>query len=85
MKKNWSIWSIKNRWLRAAVAWPCVVGMTIVAAVVIVCATVFFALKGAWDTVVEGYVDGFGVHDRREWAAIFGDAWAAMTAKDRQP
>ena len=77
MKKPWNIWDIKNRWLRATVAWPLFIGMAVVFVAVLPIATVQFALKGAWEAVADGYTDGF-----RGWRPIMKASWAAMTAQD---
>lgn len=81
-KKSWNIWHIKNRWIRAAVALPLVAGTAVMMLAVVVSATVIFALRGAWDAVADGYSDGFGVSDRKEWAGIVRAAWRAITAQD---
>ena len=81
-KNGWNIWHIKNRWLRAVIALPLVAGTAMMMLAVIVGATILFALKGAWDAVADGYSDGFGVSDRKEWAGIVRAAWRAITAQD---
>jgi hypothetical protein len=81
-KNGWNIWHIKNRWLRAVVAWPMVAITAVAMLIVIAGATILFALKGAWDAVADGYSDGFGVSDRKEWAGIVRAAWCAITAQD---
>lgn len=81
-KPAWTIWQIKPRWLRASVAWPLVILSTIAVVVALLVATVVFAVRGAWEEVAAGYVEGFNTRERSEWLALFHAAWAAMTGKD---
>jgi hypothetical protein len=81
-KQAWTIWSIKPRWLRAIVAWPLVTLSAIAIIVALLVATVVFAVRGAWQEVAAGYVEGFGSRERAEWLLLCKDAWAAMTGKD---
>lgn len=79
---KWNIWRIKNRWLRAAVAWPGVILTAIGVLIFIAFGTVYFAVVGAGRRVADAYADGFGAAERKEWASVISTAWAAMTAKD---
>lgn len=78
-KAGWTIWSIKNRWLRAAVAWVLATLTALIAVALLVALTVISAIVGAvrniWDDVGT-FTDG------GEWAPLLSSAWAAMTGKD---
>lgn len=77
-KKGWNIWRIKNRWLRAAVAWPLAIVTVVTLAVVGLVMIIVFAARGVWD----GFVDVFDAKERADWALVFHAAWAALTGKD---
>jgi hypothetical protein len=77
-KKGWNIWRIKNRWLRAAVAWPFAIGCAAVMAALALVLIVVFAVKGVWD----GLADVFDAKERADWAQVFHAAWAALTGRD---
>lgn len=77
---TWNIWSIKNRWLRAAVAWPLVFFGGVALAVVFVAAAVVLGVigagKGAYHEVRQLWLPG--------WGEIGRMAWRAMTAKESE-
>ncbi len=75
-KKTFNIWRIKNRWLRAGVAWVVVIGIAAFLAFAFAVTAIIGAIRGLWEGPVE-FIDGFD-----EWRDLGGNAWAAMTAKD---
>ena len=74
-KAGWTIWSIKNRWLRVAVAWPFVITSFVVVAVLGAGSAAVGAFYGAKDRLSDDFIKG-------EWGLIAVAAWAAMTGKD---
>lgn len=77
-KTKWTIWRIKNRWLRTAAAWPLAIVVVIVLTAISVGATVVFAIKG----VCDGFADVVDAKERQDWADIGAAAWAALSGKD---
>lgn len=76
-KKGWTIWSIKNRWLRAAVAWPVLIlsaiGLVVFAIILAVGAGVLAVCRVAGEEATSLAA---------AWHEMRTTAWAAMTGKD---
>jgi hypothetical protein len=79
-----TIWSIKNRWLRATVTWLVVIGCAVLCLIVAPIALVVLAIIGMASGVA-GFFRGMHREIREgagEWRAFCRTAWAAMTGKD---
>lgn len=71
-----SIWNIKNRWLRAGVAWGVAAGMVVFVAGAFIVTAFVGAIRGLWEGPAE-FIDDFD-----EWSELGSDMWAAMTAQE---
>lgn len=74
-EKSWNIWSVKNRWLRAGVAW-------LLAPPGIMLAYTIFTVAALWEAIKWG-VDTFR-EDMRDFTrdVPWEIMWRAMTAKE---
>lgn len=81
--KPWSIWSIKNRWLRAVVAWLALVVGCVAMVPTLAALAVWAVVSGAVREVrVAGTAFIWGIRDTAS-GGVAAAAWAALTAKDK--
>lgn len=82
MTTKWTIWHIKNRWLRVAVAWPVIGAVVAAFAVVGTIMIPVAAAIGAWERMKEYFLSVYQVHLEFRADGTYSSAWAALSGKD---
>jgi hypothetical protein len=77
-----SIWSIKNRWLRAAVAWLALIAGCVALVPTLAALAVWSVVSGAAREVRDACTAFIGGVRDTASGGVATAAWAALTAKD---
>lgn len=78
-KRPWNIWNIKNRWVRAIIAWLLVLALLPLAIVGLSILCLLFTLVGAYRGIKDEFQDAFSP---RGWVELAAIMWRAMTARE---